>query len=137
MAVSRRAIPESEYAAAFPSLAEGCDISKIKIAVVDFEKMVEEEGSYADIFAGTHFVASALGTSPWTQRVDVDYSAAGAKLAAAAGTVTQFSLVTSAGASPTSWIGYLKAKGRQEQDCKALAFPRLTVLRPGALDRGA
>jgi uncharacterized protein YbjT (DUF2867 family) len=132
---SRRSIPESAYAETFPSLPAGADTSKLTIAEIDYERMTDE-GAHADVFRGAHFVVSTLGTSPYTKRVDLDYSNAGARLAAAAGTVTHFSLVTSQGASASSWIGYLKVKGQQEEYARTLGFPRLALFRPGALDRG-
>ena len=54
-----------------------------------------EAGAHAEVFTGAQYVACALGTSPYTKRVDLDYSTAGAKLAAATGTVTHYALVTS------------------------------------------
>lgn len=95
-----------------------------------------DEGEGAVVFAGAHLVASCLGTSPWSKRVDVDYANAGAQAARAGGTVAQFSLVTSEGASSSSFIGYLKAKGQAEDDARAMKFSRLSLVRPGALDRG-
>eukprot|EP01052_Picozoa_sp_SAG31_P005856 SAG31_NODE_264_length_18835_cov_7.543553_7_plen_151_part_00 len=77
------------------------------------------------------------------RRCDLDYTSAAAKYAQAAGTVKQYSLLTSAGASSGSWIAYLKVKGLQEEAAKALFGPpeqpqsRLSIFRPGALDRGA
>ena len=139
VAVTRRAVAEADYGSAFPSLPEGADTSKLTIAVVDFDKMVEAsqtlpgdaDAAYAhkEVFAGAHFVACCLGASPFNEKADLIYPAAGVKYAAAAG-VTQYSLVTSAGASHTSWVSYLKMKGQQEEDAKEGGFPRLTIFRP-------
>lgn len=48
--------------------------------------------------------------------------------------VGRFALVSSLGASPRSLFLYTRTKGEVEQAIGALAFPSLTILRPGFLD---
>lgn len=59
-----------------------------------------------------------------------------ATLAQAAG-VRMFSYVSSTGASASSWFTYLKVKGEVEDMLRAKGFERVSIFRPGLLDRGA
>jgi oxidoreductase len=58
-----------------------------------------------------------------------------ARLARAAG-VRHFALVSSVGASPTSWFLYPRTKGEAEEAVKAMGFESVSVFRPGLLGRG-
>lgn len=69
---------------------------------------------------------------------------------AKAANIPHFSLVSSVGANPNSFLLYLKTKGevssccywyltlvtKVEQRAQGLDFPYTTILRPGLLDRG-
>jgi oxidoreductase len=90
----------------------------------------------SQLFAGAHFVMGCLGASPFSKRVDHDYAVAAEKLARRSASVTQFSLVSTSGASPTSMFGYMKVKGQVENVAREQGFSRLTLVRPGMLDRG-
>lgn len=52
------------------------------------------------------------------------------------GGVKHFSLVSSKGANADSWFLYMKTKGESELSCKNLDFDRLSIFRPGMLQRG-
>lgn len=47
--------------------------------------------------------------------------------------ISTFVLVSSAGASASSWLPYLKIKGELENEISKLGFKRFIVLRPGGL----
>ena len=137
--------PAEHVGACFPRLAASVQgsqgLAKLEIAVVDWEALCSG-AAHNDLFAGAHFVACCLGTSRAAEggkagfeRCDLDYTSAAAQLARDAG-CPQYTLVTSKGASATSYIFYMKIKGKQEVAAKALGFPRLTIFQPGALNRG-
>ena len=156
MAVTRRSLgtasgpfPPEHVAECFPALAAGgryeaqaaANLSKLEVAVVDWEALCNGNGSY-DLCEGAQFVACCLGTTKGDAgskaqfaRCDLDYTTAAAQIAKRAGCL-QYSLVTSQGASPSSCIFYMKIKGQQEEVAKDLGFSRLTIWQPGALDRG-
>ena len=64
----------------------------------------------------------------------VDYAAVLAFATAARNAgVTHFEVVTAVGANSQSGVFYSRVKGEVERDLKALAFPRLDIVRPGLL----
>ena len=69
------------------------------------------------------------------RKVDFGYNHTIAELCKAAA-IPYYSLVSSEGADASSWFLYMKTKGRLEEAVKAMAFPRLTIYRPGLLNRG-
>ncbi|KXZ55745.1 hypothetical protein GPECTOR_2g1295 [Gonium pectorale] len=104
-----------------------------------------------DAFAGANVVFCALGTTRKVagsaaafKKVDYEYVAAGARLAKACG-VAHFSLVSAQGANhkcPANDLGlfhgllYTKTKGMAEQAVLQQGFQRVSIFRPGLLDRG-
>jgi len=50
--------------------------------------------------------------------------------------IKNFMLLSSTGASSSSWFLYMKTKGEVEDIVKAAKFPRTGIFRPGLLDRG-
>jgi len=66
------------------------------------------------------------------KKIDHGVNFAAAKAAKSAGTDT-FILISSMGASSSSMLPYLKSKGQLEDDIIALKFPRVIIIRPGAL----
>jgi oxidoreductase len=141
--------PPEHVADSFPALGaggrhEGTAATKLEIAVVDWESVCNAagDGTHDSLCAGAHFVACCLGTTKGDAgskaafaRCDLDYTTAAAQLAKRGG-CTQYTLVTSKGASSSSCIFYIKIKGQQEDVAKELGFSRLTIWQPGALDRG-
>ncbi|KAK9839307.1 hypothetical protein WJX81_006888 [Elliptochloris bilobata] len=122
---------------------------KLAQTVVNMDALVAEG---APAFAGADVAFCTLGTKRRIAgsaegyiKVDLTYVAEAAKAAKAAG-VRHFSLVTSKGAStwlPAShFVGlhpllYLHTKGRAEEAVKAQGFERVSILRPGVLQRTA
>lgn len=107
---------------------------KIENQVVDFSFLEQ----YRHIFSGD-ILFSCLGTtkkqagSTIEQRiVDVDYQFTVAKLAASNG-VTEYFLVSSSGANPSSKNAYLQMKGELEDKIIQLGFQRVCIFQPSLL----
>jgi uncharacterized protein YbjT (DUF2867 family) len=110
---------------------------KLENPIVDFEQLPENA-----LWWKADIALCALGTTlrqaksrAGFYRVDHDYVLAAASLTHRAGTPA-LGLVSSLGASPSSWLFYLKAKGETERDISALGFASLTIARPSLLIGG-
>mmetsp|Transcript_3011 Transcript_3011/g.5647 ORF Transcript_3011/g.5647 Transcript_3011/m.5647 type:complete len:238 (-) Transcript_3011:844-1557(-) len=144
----------------FPSLTEPSHARKVQPAELDLDRFsarelaASEEGR-ADpsaagesdgaqtLFSGAAYVGWALGTTKNDagsaeafERIDLGYCRAVARAAKREPTVRHFALVSSSGASSKSWFLYLKTKGRIEDFVRDLRFDRLSIYRPGLLNRG-
>ena len=73
------------------------------------------------------------GSAAAFRAVDHDLVVAMARRLRGAG-VERFALVSSLGADPRSRVLYTRTKGEVEEAIGSLAFPSLTILRPGFLD---
>ena len=109
---------------------------KLKVHVVDFN----QPEHWKDLIKGD-VAFSCLGTtlkdagSKEAQRkVDYDYQFNFAKYARENG-VNDYILVSAYGAKLSSKIFYSRIKGELEDAVKALQFPKITIFRPGMLDR--
>ncbi len=69
-----------------------------------------------------------------TEKVDFDYQYEFAK-AAKENNVEDYILVSAYGANPTSKIFYSKMKGELEEAVKQLHFTKITIFKPGMLER--
>ena len=67
--------------------------------------------------------------------MDLDYVTTFAELSKAAG-VSYFGLLTSQGANKDSWFLYPQTKGQVEDKVQQLKFKRISIFRPGMLQRG-
>lgn len=118
----------------FTRRSTGITHTKLEEMIVDFEKL----GEWRDLIKGD-VLFSALGTTLHqvgtreAQRVvDYDYQLRVAQAAKLNG-VTNYILVSAPGADPKSKIAYTKMKGDLERDVMKLAFPKITMIRPGIL----
>lgn len=109
---------------------------KLKVHVVDFN----QPEHWKDLIKGD-VAFSCLGTtlkdagSKEAQRkVDYDYQFNFAKYARENG-VNDYILVSAYGAKSSSKIFYSRIKGELEDAVKTLQFPKITIFRPGMLDR--
>lgn len=109
---------------------------KLKTHIINFEKPEEWKNSVQGDVA-----FSCLGTtlkdaeSKEAQRkVDYDYQLQFAE-AAKENNVEDYILVSSYGANPQSKIFYSKMKGELEDAVKKLHFNKITIFRPGMLER--
>ncbi|KAJ3030041.1 UNVERIFIED_CONTAM: Oxidoreductase htatip2 [Siphonaria sp. JEL0065] len=116
---------------------------KLSVRVVDFNKLEKSDLAAsgdgkpaAAVFCCLGTTRGDAGSAEAFRKVDYDYVNSSAKFAKEAGT-EYFGLLTSTGANKDSWFLYMKTKGEIEEAVKALEFPRLSIFRPGLLNRGA
>lgn len=109
---------------------------KLKVHIVDFEKPEEWKG-----FVKGDVAFSCLGTTlkdagskEAQKKVDFDYQYQFAK-AAKENNVDDYVLVSAYGANPQSKIFYSKMKGELEEAVKQLHFNKITIFKPGMLER--
>ncbi|WP_294312246.1 NAD(P)H-binding protein [uncultured Chryseobacterium sp.] len=109
---------------------------KLKVHVVDFEKPEEWKneikGDVAFSCLGT--TLKAAGSKEAQRKVDFDYQYEFAK-AAKENNVEDYILVSSYGADPKSKIFYSRMKGELEDAVKKLHFTKITIFKPGMLER--
>ena len=108
---------------------------KVLNYVIDFESIED----YADLVSGEFFF-SCLGTTKSQagsienqRRVDLDYQAQFAKIAASNG-VHHYLLVSSPGANATSMSPYLKMKGELDDQVMSLDFASISLFKPSLID---
>jgi len=108
--------------------------SKVEQVEVDFDRLQD----FASAFQKIDSAFICLGTTRGKAgaegfvKVDHDYVLAAASLLQEA-SCPHLHLLTSQGASPSSWLLYPSTKGRAEESVRSLGFPRLTIYRPGLL----
>ncbi|WP_312344510.1 NAD(P)H-binding protein [Chryseobacterium binzhouense] len=109
---------------------------KLKTQVIDFEKPEEwknlVDGDVAFSCLGT--TLKDAGSKEAQRKVDVDYQYEFAK-AAKENNVEDYILVSSYGADPKSKIFYSRMKGELEQAVRNLHFNKITIFKPGMLER--
>jgi len=109
---------------------------KLNVHVVDFEKPEEwkdkVKGDIAFSCLGT--TLKDAGSKEAQRKVDFDYQYEFAK-AARENDVEDYVLVSAYGANPKSKIFYSKMKGELEEAVKQLHFNKITIFKPGMLER--
>ncbi|KMQ67326.1 semialdehyde dehydrogenase [Chryseobacterium sp. FH2] len=109
---------------------------KLKIHIVNFENPEEwkneVKGDVAFSCLGT--TLKNAGSKEAQRKVDFDYQYEFAK-AAKENNVEDYILVSAYGASPKSKIFYSKMKGELEEAVKKLHFNKITIFKPGMLER--
>ena len=109
---------------------------KLKVHIVNFEKPEEwkskVKGDVAFSCLGT--TLKAAGSKEAQRKVDFDYQYEFAK-AAKENNVDDYILVSAYGANPQSKIFYSKMKGELEDAVKQLHFNKITIFKPGMLER--
>ncbi|WP_294296249.1 NAD(P)H-binding protein [uncultured Chryseobacterium sp.] len=109
---------------------------RVKVYVVDFEKPEqwkdEVKGDVAFSCLGT--TLKAAGSKEAQRKVDFNYQYEFAK-AAKENSVEDYILVSSYGANPKSKIFYSRMKGELEEAVKQLHFNKITIFKPGMLER--
>jgi len=110
--------------------------NKLKVHVVNFEKPEEwkemVKGDVAFSCLGT--TLKDAGSKEAQKKVDFDYQYEFAK-AAKENQVEDYILVSAYGANPDSKIFYSKMKGELEEAVKQLHFNKITIFKPGMLER--
>lgn len=84
------------------------------------------------LFSALGTTLKQAGSKEAQYKVDYTYQMAFARAAAQNG-VAQLVLVSSVGADAKSGVFYTRMKGELDRDLRALAFARITILRPGPL----
>ncbi|WP_144283759.1 NAD(P)H-binding protein [Chryseobacterium echinoideorum] len=109
---------------------------KLQTHVVDFEKPDEWKGLVAgDVaFSCLGTTLKNAGSKEAQRKVDVDYQYEFAK-AAKENNVEDYILVSAYGADSKSKIFYSKMKGELEQAVRNLHFNKITIFKPGMLER--
>jgi uncharacterized protein YbjT (DUF2867 family) len=109
---------------------------KLRVHVVNFEKPEEwkemVKGDVAFSCLGT--TLKDAGSKEAQKKVDFDYQYEFAK-AARENEVEDYILVSAYGANPQSKIFYSKMKGELEDAVKQLHFNKITIFKPGMLER--
>ncbi|MDN4011550.1 NAD(P)H-binding protein [Chryseobacterium gambrini] len=109
---------------------------KLKVHIVNFEKPEEWKGKVkGDVaFSCLGTTLKAAGSKEAQRKVDFDYQYEFAK-AAKENNVDDYILVSAYGANPQSKIFYSKMKGELEDAVKQLHFNKITIFKPGMLER--
>lgn len=109
---------------------------KLKIQVVNFDQPEEWKdkvrGDVAFSCLGT--TLKAAGSKEAQRKVDFEYQYEFAK-AAKENNVEDYILVSAYGANPKSKIFYSRMKGELEEAVKKLHFEKITIFKPGMLER--
>ncbi|WP_034753365.1 NAD(P)H-binding protein [Chryseobacterium daeguense] len=109
---------------------------KLKTHIVNFDKPDEwkylVKGDVAFSCLGT--TLKSAGSKEAQKKVDFDYQYEFAK-AAKENEVEDYVLVSAYGANPKSKIFYSKMKGELEEAVKQLHFNKITIFKPGMLER--
>ncbi|MFP3590884.1 NAD(P)H-binding protein [Chryseobacterium sp. SIMBA_038] len=110
--------------------------NKLKVHVVDFEKPNEWKDSVkGDVaFSCLGTTLKSAGSKEAQRKVDFDYQYEFAK-AAKENEVDDYVLVSAYGANSKSKIFYSKMKGELEEAVKQLHFNKITIFKPGMLER--
>lgn len=109
---------------------------KLKVHIVNFEKPEEWKGKVkGDVaFSCLGTTLKVAGSKEAQRKVDFDYQYEFAK-AAKENNVDDYILVSAYGANPQSKIFYSKMKGELEDAIKQLHFNKITIFKPGMLER--
>ncbi|MET3036404.1 NAD(P)H-binding protein [Chryseobacterium sp. NRRL B-14859] len=109
---------------------------RLKVHVVNFEKPEEWKGMVkGDVaFSCLGTTLKDAGSKEAQKKVDFDYQYEFAK-AAKENNVEDYILVSAYGANPKSKIFYSKMKGELEEAVKQLHFNKITIFKPGMLER--
>jgi uncharacterized protein YbjT (DUF2867 family) len=127
--------PHYAHATAFNRRAPTQPAQHPKLAqkVVNFETLIAADFQGADdIFCALGTTIRKAGSQEAFRRVDLEYPLAAARAAKQAG-ATQFVLVSSVGADPSSKNFYLRTKGEVEMELATVGFGTLHVFRPSLL----
>ena len=109
---------------------------KLKTHIVDFEKPEDWKDSVkGDVaFSCLGTTLKSAGSKEAQRKVDYDYQYEFAK-AAKENDVEDYILVSAYGANPQSKIFYSKMKGELEEAVRKLHFNKITIFKPGMLER--
>lgn len=133
VAIGRRQVadmPEKVVQLVAPEIYNLDELSKTS------PEITEGKGKYAAAFCCLGTTHGDAGSNEAFRKIDLDGVVAFANVAKSL-EIPVLCLVSSTGASSSSWFNYPKTKGLAEEALIALQFPKLAIFRPGLLDRGA
>ncbi|WP_312900806.1 NAD(P)H-binding protein [Chryseobacterium taichungense] len=109
---------------------------KLKVHVVNFDNPEEWKSKVKGdvVFSCLGTTLKEAGSKEAQKKVDFDYQYEFAK-AAKENNVDDYILVSAYGANPKSKIFYSKMKGELEEAVKKLHFEKITIFKPGMLER--
>ena len=112
----------------------GLSDPKLEEHIVDFEKLGEWRHLIQGdvLFSALGTTIKQVGTREAQRVVDYDYQLRVAQAAKLNG-VTNYVLVSAAGAESKSSVAYTKMKGDLERDVMKLSFSKMTIIRPSLL----
>jgi uncharacterized protein YbjT (DUF2867 family) len=118
----------------FVRRSTGLTDPKLEEVIVDFEKLGEWRHLLKGdvLFSALGTTIKQVGTREAQRVVDYDYQLRVAQAAKLNG-VTNYVLVSAAGAQSKSNVAYTKMKGDLERDVMKLSFPKITIIRPSLL----
>jgi uncharacterized protein YbjT (DUF2867 family) len=116
------------------SLAKAVASPKLREVCVDFAQLerVRDQLRADHVFCALGTTIRKAGSREKFREVDFEYPRRLAELTLAAG-ATQFSLVSSLGASSASGVFYSRVKGELEDALRAMPWPSLALLRPSVI----
>jgi oxidoreductase len=139
VALSRREINSEAWLASFPSMDTKKAEARFSVAKIDYEKLEKRQfEKYDAVFCCLGTTKGDAGSDAARRKVDLDYVVNFVeqnKSESGENCGKVFALVSSAGASRSSSFEYMKLKGDIEAKMKEYKFPRLSIWRPGLLDR--
>lgn len=102
--------------------------------VVDYDALEMETDRFQvdDVFCALGTTIRKAGSNEAFRRVDIEYPATSARLAAEGG-AEQFLVVSALGADPDSLIFYNRAKGEMEREVRAAPLRAVWIFRPALL----
>lgn len=108
---------------------------KLEEHVIDFDHIEDwaSELTGDELYSALGTTIKKAGSQEAQYTIDFSYQFETAKAAAAHG-VSKFSLVSSAGANPSSKAFYARLKGELDEAVKNLPFDVITILRPSILE---
>ena len=156
VALSRRALAPDAYAATFPGIDAALAAQKLAVVAIDWEALwvAQQQSAEAgdavaaaggDAFKNHTHAAMCMGTTKKDagsaeafKHVDLDYVVAFAKQMqrGSGATLQHFSQISSQGADASSWFLYMETKGQADEAVARMQFKRVSIFRPGLLDRG-
>lgn len=118
----------------FVRRSTGLTDPRLEETIVDFENLGEWRHLITGdvLFSALGTTLKQVGTREAQRVVDYDYQLRVAQAAKLNG-VTNYTLVSAAGADSKSSVAYSKMKGDLERDTMKLSFSKITIIRPGIL----
>ncbi|MEO6046590.1 MAG: oxidoreductase [Candidatus Kapaibacterium sp.] len=112
---------------------------RLTVHIIDFDRLEESRALLKadDIFCCLGTTIKIAGSQEAFRKVDYSYLLDVARIAREEG-ARQFFLVSSLGASTTSWVFYNRVKGELEEAIRKLRYPSVGIFRPSLIlgDRG-